>query len=118
MDKRHGAVLALLAVIGIGLTSGCPHTGPPSTRARDEATGAVSSLTPTEADTRVMRVEELLRSAGTRDHHSIEPCGNRGEGNVARRPGGNSQVGYAELGETDSACNEGVGALRNVRDRV
>ena len=61
MDKRYGPALELLAVVGIGLTSGCPHTGPPSTRARDEATGAVSSLMPTEADARVMRVEELLR---------------------------------------------------------
>jgi TonB-dependent SusC/RagA subfamily outer membrane receptor len=37
------------------------QTGPPRTDARDERTGAVSSLTPTDADARLSRVEELLR---------------------------------------------------------
>jgi TonB-dependent SusC/RagA subfamily outer membrane receptor len=46
---------------GLVLTTACTHTAPPRPATGGESVGAVSSLTPTDADARVGRVEELLR---------------------------------------------------------
>ena len=50
-----------LIVSAVALTTACMHTGPPRPATGGEGGGAVSSLTPTDADARVGRIEELLR---------------------------------------------------------
>jgi TonB-dependent SusC/RagA subfamily outer membrane receptor len=58
-QRRHR--VALFVAGGAALTMGCTQTGPPRARTGGETIGAVSSLTPTEADARLSRIEELLR---------------------------------------------------------
>jgi TonB-dependent SusC/RagA subfamily outer membrane receptor len=53
--------LATIVTSSVVLTTGCVRAGAPHPRIEGEGTGAVSSITLTEADARVSRVEELLR---------------------------------------------------------
>ena len=59
MRTRVG--LATVVAGSVVLTTGCVRAGAPHPRTEGEGTGAVSSLTLTEADARVSRVEDLLR---------------------------------------------------------
>jgi TonB-dependent SusC/RagA subfamily outer membrane receptor len=53
--------IALATVGAAGLVAACTYTGSAVSRRADETGGAVSSLTPTDADARLTRIEELLR---------------------------------------------------------
>ena len=54
-------LVSLALMTGAGLVTACTYTTPAVSRGPDETGGAVSSLTPTDADARLTRVEELLR---------------------------------------------------------
>lgn len=58
---RPIAELARFVASGVALATACVQTGPPRPATGGESGGAVSSLTLSEADARVGRVEELLR---------------------------------------------------------
>jgi TonB-dependent SusC/RagA subfamily outer membrane receptor len=54
-------LVGLVLMSGAGLVTACTYAGPAVSRGADETGGAVSSLTPTDADARLTRIEELLR---------------------------------------------------------
>lgn len=60
MRLHHGTWFALFGAAA-GLSTGCMRTGPPRPATEGGGGGAVASLTVTEADARLTRVEELLR---------------------------------------------------------
>ena len=80
---RRGLIVAVLI--------GCGRAAPPPERAAPAATGAVTTVVPTETDARVTRVEELLRGVPGLDVTRL-PDGNyqlriRGHRSIRGNPG-------------------------------